>query len=242
VNGVILKTDALGSLEAIAESLIREGIPIRLADVGDVSKRDVVEAKVVRESEPLYGVLLAFNVKVLSDAQEEADDYGIKIFQSNLIYHLIEDFVEWVKAEKEKASESELERIIRPGKIKIMPGFIFRKAKPAIVGVKVLAGHIRPKLSLITVDGSDVGEIKQIQDRGKAISEAEIGMEVAVSLDKPTVGRHISENETLFIRIPESHAKTLLTKLNEQLTSDELEVLHEYVELMRKKTTPFWAA
>jgi translation initiation factor 5B len=242
VNGVILKTDALGSLEAIAESLTREEIPIRLADVGDVSKRDVVEAKVVRDNEPLFGVVLAFNVRVLPDAEDEADDYGIKIFQSNLIYHLIEDFVGWVRSEKEKASESELGRMVRPGKIQIIPGYIFRKAKPAIVGVKVLAGQIRPRLSLVKADGSDVGEIRQIQDRGEAVSEAGVGMEVAISLSKPIVGRHINENDTLFIRIPEAHAKSLLTKLNDQLTSDELEALNEFVKLMRKKTTPFWAA
>ncbi|RJS84213.1 translation initiation factor IF-2, partial [Candidatus Bathyarchaeota archaeon] len=41
IEGVILKTDALGSLEAIAESLRRNNIPIRFADVGDVSKRDI---------------------------------------------------------------------------------------------------------------------------------------------------------------------------------------------------------
>ncbi len=242
INGVILKTDALGSLEAIAESLTREEVPIRLADIGDVSKRDVVEAKVVSGNEPLYGVVLAFNVKVLPDAEEEASDYGVKIFQNNLIYHLIDDFVEWVRSEREKASESALGRVVRPGKIQILPGYVFRKAKPAIVGVKVLAGQIRPRLSVVRIDGTDVGEIKQIQDRGKAVSMAGVGMEVAVSLDKPIVGRHINENDTLFIRIPESHAKSLLTKFNEQLTSDELDALNEYVELMRKKTTPFWAA
>jgi len=47
IEGIVLKTDALGSLEAIAESLKRENNPIRLADVGDVSKRDVVEANIV---------------------------------------------------------------------------------------------------------------------------------------------------------------------------------------------------
>jgi len=65
IDGVVLKTDTLGSLEAVAEILKREDVPIRLADVGDVSKRDVVEANVVKENEPLYGAILAFNVKVL---------------------------------------------------------------------------------------------------------------------------------------------------------------------------------
>ncbi|MCK4933775.1 translation initiation factor IF-2 [Candidatus Bathyarchaeota archaeon] len=242
VDGVILKTDALGSLEAIAESLRRENFPIRLADVGDVSKRDVVEAKVVKDHEPLYGVVLAFNVKVLPDAEEEARDHRVEIFQNKIIYHLIDDFVEWIRGEKERMTQYELERMIKPGKIRILPGYIFRKAKPAIVGVKVLAGQIKPRLVLVKEDGTDVGEIKQIQDRGKAVSEARTDMEVAVSLNKPIVGRHINEKDTLYVRVPEAHAKALLTKLKQQLTTEEIEVLNEYVELMRKKTTPFWAA
>ncbi len=242
VDGVILKTDALGSLEAIAESLKRENFPIRLADVGDVSKRDVVEAKVVKDHEPLYGVVLAFNVKVLPDAEKEARDHRVEIFQNKIIYHLIDDFVEWIRGEKERMTQYELERMIKPGKIRILPGYIFRKAKPAIVGVKVLAGQIKPRLVLVKEDGTDVGEIKQIQDRGKAVSEARTDMEVAVSLNKPIVGRHINEKDTLYVRVPEAHAKALLTKLKQQLTTEEIEVLNEYVELMRKKTTPFWAA
>lgn len=242
IDGVILKTDALGSLEAIAENLKRLDVPIRLADVGDVSKRDIVEAEVVKVHEPLYGVVLAFNIKVLPDAEIEAKDHRVKIFQHGIIYHLIDNFIAWVRSEREKVIQHELEYMIRPGKIQIMQGYIFRKAKPAIVGVKVLAGQIKPRLVLIKVDGTDVGEIKQIQDRGKAVSEAKAEMEVAISLDKPVIGRHINEKDTLYVRVPEAHARALLTRLKHQLTTEEVETLEEYVELMRKITTPFWAA
>jgi translation initiation factor 5B len=242
VDGVVLKTDALGSLEAIAESLKRENIPIRLADVGDVSKRDVIEANVVKEHEPFYGVILAFNVKVLPDAEVEARDRGVKIFQHNIIYHLIDEFVEWIRSERDKLALEEFDQLVKPGKIRILPGFVFRKAKPAIVGVEVLAGRIKPKVVLIKEDGEEVGTIMQIQDRGKAVPEAVAQMQVAVSIDKPTVGRQINEKDVLYVRVPEAHAKTLLTKFQNRLTSEELEVLNKYVELMRKKTTPFWAA
>jgi translation initiation factor 5B len=242
VDGIVLKTDALGSLEAIAEILKRENVPIRLADVGDVSKRDVVEANVVKEREPLYGAILAFNVKVLPDAEEEARDRRVKIFQHSIIYHLIDEFVDWIRRERDKLALEEFDRLVKPGKIRILPGYIFRKAKPAIVGVEVLGGRVKPKVVLVKEDGESVGEIVQIQDRGKAISEAAAEMQVAVSLDKPVVGRHIHEKDVLYVRVPEAHAKVLLTKFQDRLTSEELEALNEYVELMRKKTTPFWAA
>ncbi|HUV98465.1 MAG TPA: translation initiation factor IF-2 [Candidatus Paceibacterota bacterium] len=242
VDGVVLKTDALGSLEAIAESLKNENIPIRLADVGDVSKRDVVEANVVKEHEPLYGAVLAFNVKLLPDAEKEAEDHGVKIFQHRVIYHLIDDFSSWLQSERDRTVLEAFDRLVKPGKIRIMPGYVFRKAKPAIVGVEILAGRIRPRVSLIKKNGDDVGEVVQVQDQGESISEAVINMQVAVSLEKPVVGRHINEKDILYVRVPEEHAKELLTKFQDRLTAEELESLNEYVELMRKKTTPFWAA
>ena len=239
VEGIILKTDALGSLEAIAESLRRNEIPIRIADVGDVSKRDVTEASIVKENEPLYGVILAFNVKVLPDAAEEAKKQGVRIFKHNIIYHLVDEYLEWVKSEKEAKIKKEFERLIKPGKIKVLPGYVFRRAKPAIFGVEVLAGQIRPKYQLVRQDGLDLGEIIQIQDRGEAISQANIGMQVAISMNKPVVGRHINEGDVLYVKVPEQHVKILKTNFQSLLSEDEIKALEEYVEIMRKKN-PLW--
>jgi translation initiation factor 5B len=241
INGIVLKTDALGSLEAIAESLNRDNIPIRLADVGDVSKRDVTEAAVVKQHEPLYGAILAFNVRTLPDAEEEAKNRGVPIFQHNVIYHLIDGYTQWMKSEREARLQKEFDTLIKPGKIKLLPGYVFRRAKPAIVGVEVLAGQIKPKYPLIKEDGVELGEIMQIQDRGEAVPEAKAGMQVAISLDKPIVGRHINEGDVLHVKIPEEHAKALLTKFQSRLSADELNALNEFVNLMRSKS-PFWAA
>jgi len=241
VDGVVLKTDALGSLEAIAESLTRDNIPIRLADVGDISKRDVTEASVVKQSEMLYGVILAFNVRTLPDAEEEAKNRGVPIFQHNIIYHLIDNYTQWMKNEREKRLQREFDTLIKPGKIKLLPGYVFRRAKPAIVGIEVLAGQIKPKYPLVREDGEEIGEIMQIQDKGEAISEAKAGMQVAISLSKPVVGRHINEGDTLYVKMPENHAKAFLTKFQNRLAAEELDALNEVVNVIRRKV-PFWAA
>ncbi|UCE16647.1 MAG: translation initiation factor IF-2 [Candidatus Bathyarchaeota archaeon] len=240
IEGVVLKTDALGSLEAIAESLKRNNVPIRLADVGDISKRDVTEADVVKEHEPLYGVILAFNVKTLQDVEKEAADRDVLIFRNNIIYHLIDEYLQWMKSTQEERLQKELDRLVRPGKIKILPGYVFRKAKPAIVGIEVLAGQIKPKYALVGKEGKEIGEIKQIQDRGQAVSEATTGMQAAVSLDKPIVGRHINEGDILLVKVPEKHVKALLTKFQDRLSSDELDALNELVDIMRRQL-PLWA-
>jgi translation initiation factor 5B len=241
IGGVVLKTDTLGSLEAIAEILRNNNIPIRLADVGDVSKRDVTEAAVVKEHEPLYGAVLAFNSKILPDAQTEAHDRGVPIFEHNIIYHLVDNYLDWMKKEQEARSSKEFEKFVTPAKLKVLPGFVFRRAKPAIFGVEVVAGKVKSKTPVIGADGEDLGEILQIQDKGKAVSEAETGMQVAVSLEKPIFGRHINEGDTLFTKVPEAHARAMLTKFQTRLSPEELEALNEYVNFMRKKI-PFWAA
>ena len=81
----------------------------------------------------------------------------------------------------------------------------------------------------------------QIQDRGQAVSGANAGMQVAVSLNKPIVGRHIHEGDIFFVRVPEAHTKTLLSKFQDRLSSEELGALNDFVEVMRRKS-PFWAA
>jgi translation initiation factor 5B len=240
LDGVVLKTDALGSLEAIAESLKRNDVPIKVADVGDVSKRDVTEASVVKENEPLHGVILAFNVKVLPDAEEEAKNRDIPIFNHKTIYNLIDDYLQWMKKEKETQLEQEYNRLTKPAKLKFLPGYIFRKAKPAVFGVEVLAGTIKPKTTLAKEDGRNIGEIMQIQDRGEAVSEANAGSQVAISVTKTIVGRHIHEGEKFYVRVPEAHAKILLTKFQDRLTAEEIETLNEFVEIMRLES-PFWA-
>jgi len=241
VEGIVLKTDTLGSLEAIAEILKQNSVQVRIADVGDVSKRDVIEASVVKEHEPLYGVVLAFNVKILPDAEEEAQSKGVQIFKEQIIYHLIDNYLKWLKAQHEAKIEQEFEKLVKPGKIRVMEGYIFRRAKPAIFGVEVLAGQIKPKYALVRAeDGADMGEVQQIQDKGKALPEAKQGMQVAVSMEKPIVGRHIFEKDILYVKVPEPDVKALLTTYLDKLTAEEQEVLKEYAEAMRKKT-PFWA-
>jgi translation initiation factor 5B len=242
IDGVVVKTDALGSLEAIAEILKQNNVPIRLGDVGDISKRDIAEASAVKEHAPLYGAILAFNVKTLPDAEEEAASRGVTIFNDRIIYHVIEEYLAWYKGKRDAGLEQDFEVIVKPAKLRIMEGYIFRRAKPAIFGVEVLAGTIKPKYALIRAeDGQEIGDIQQIQDKGEAVPHASKGMEVAISVEKPIVGRHIFEKDLLYVKVPEAHAKILQTKLLEKLNLEEQEALNEYVNIMRKKV-PFWGA
>jgi translation initiation factor 5B len=237
--GVILKTDTLGSLEAIISELEKNGVPIRLADIGDVSKREVIEASLIKKSAPLRGVVLTFDVKVLPDAKYEAESLGVPIFQSNVVYHLIDEYQSWVEKEQKATTKKELESLVLPGEIRVLPNYVFRKSKPVVFGVEVLKGRIRQKYSLLGVNGTTLGEIMQIQDKGESITEATIGMKVAVSMKEPIIGRDFNEGDILYVAIPESHLKKLFTTYQQELSSDDMETLKELIDIMKKKN-PIW--
>lgn len=237
--GVILKTDTLGSLEAIVTELEHNGIPVRLADVGDVSRREIVEAATIGKTAELYGVILAFNVKILSDAKDEAASLNVPVFQDAVVYRLIDEYKEWVAKRKEETVKQALDTLILPGSIHVLPGFVFRKSQPAIFGVEVLKGRIKQGYTLVREDGEGIGEILQIQDKGENVVQATSGMKVAVSMRGPTIGRHFTENDTLYVAVPEDDLRSLMKKYQSVLSTDELQTLRELIEIMRKKS-PLW--
>lgn len=234
--GVVVKADTLGTLEAVVEALRREKIPVRLADVGPVSKNDVLEAIVSKKHQEEYGVIVAFNVKVLPEAEEYAAREGVKIFKHNIIYRLIEDYTGWVKKLREEKLRRELESLIRPGKVRILPGYVFRRSNPAIVGVEVIGGRIRPGYPLMRSDGMRLGTVMQIRDRDNVLKEARVGQSVAISIrGRILIGRHVDEGDIMYTDVPKEHARLWLTKYKNELSNDELMVLNEIIKIKRKQ-------
>ena len=92
-------------------------VPIRTADIGDVSRRDVVDASIVKNDNPEYGVIIAFNIKILPSASEEIKATGVKLFSADVIYQLTEDYAEWTAAAEERKKKEWIDAIIRPAKI-----------------------------------------------------------------------------------------------------------------------------
>ena len=238
-KGVILKADALGSLEAITNYLKNENIPIRKADVGDVSKHDITEAITMRVDDPFSAAVLAFNVKILPDAKELAERADLPIFSEKIIYKLHEEFSDWVNREREAAKQRDLDAIIKPGVIRFLPHHTFRRNKPAVIGVQIQAGIITPNSTLINAEGVKIGKIKRIQDRNEDIKKATEGKSVAISIDGPTVGRQIKEGDILYVDIPESQARIINYQFKDQLTPSESKALEELVKIKRK-THSYW--
>ncbi|MEM7826410.1 MAG: translation initiation factor IF-2 [Candidatus Aenigmatarchaeota archaeon] len=223
IDGVVIKADTLGSLEAMIKLLSEEGIPIRKAEVGHVTKQDIIEAENVKDE--LRRVVLAFNVEVLEEAKNLARDLKIEIFKNNIIYRLIEDYKEWSFKAKEREIEEKLKKVTRPCEIVVLKGFVFRSSNPAIFGVEVKRGLLKPGVLMKREDGKIVGKIKEIQREGQTLLEAKKGEKVAVSMDEPTVGRQINEGDTLISVISEEDLK-ILKEVWDRLSEDEREMLN----------------
>lgn len=236
-NGILIKADTIGSLEALVNELKKENIPIRRADIGDISKRDVAEIKTIKD--PLFSVIVGFDVDVLPDAKEELLGSEIKLFVNDVIYKLIEDYKKWVTEQKQLIEKKRYETIIKPGRFMILPDCTFRQSKPAVVGVRVLGGVIKTNLEVMKEDSTIVGKIKGIQEHNENISEATAGKEVAVAIEGPTVGRQIKEGEVLYIDVPEKHAKIVEQELFESMKVEDKETLLAYMEIKRRDN-PFW--
>jgi len=233
-EGIILKADTLGALEALVKEFKERNIPIKIADIGEVSKANVMDAIIVKENSPSLGAIVAFNVGILPDAQEELEVNAIPFFQSDIIYTLLDNYEHWKIETENRLKAESLKDILFPGKFKILPGMVFRQSKPAIVGVEVLAGRISPRVSIIRgTDGKKCGYIQQIQENNQSIQEARKGKQVAISIRGPTVGRQITEDMELFVDLPESLVRRIKEKFYDELTTDEQEALDLLIQLKR---------
>jgi translation initiation factor 5B len=237
-EGVVVKADSLGSLEALTEMLEKQGISILSADIGDISKRDIIESENMKKSDQFLGVIMAFNVSVLQEAGEMAKSLEIPIFSSNIIYHLLDEYEEWKKETMESKKKRDLDEAVYPVELQFLPGFLFRQSKPAIFGVEVVAGKLKTGSNLITESGENAGRVKAIQDSGKAMREAEKGMKVALSVEGVTVGKDINEGDALYSDLSERDYNRL-KGLKEFLKPEEIEIVKRIHSIKRKKN-PLW--
>jgi translation initiation factor 5B len=213
--------------------LEENGIEVRKAGFGDVSRKDLMEAEAVKQENPLKAVIFAFNVKTLPDVEKQAADLNIKIFTGDVIYSVIDNYKAWVDTESELTKEQVLKRVTLPAKVKLLPGYIFRQSKPAIVGVEILTGTVKPKIELMNESGEVVGTVKEIQEEKESVSEAKAGSKVALSIQGAAVGKNIKENDLLYVKIPIRDIQLIKTKLNELLSEEELETLNEIEKITK---------
>jgi translation initiation factor 5B len=239
-EGLVIKADTIGALEALCKELEAKEIGVMRAEVGGVSRHDLIETETIKN--PYYRALLCFNTPILPDAQDMIKDplyTQVKVFDGKVIYQLIDQYITWRDEQKRLLEQKRFEHVVMPAKIRLLPDCVFRQSNPAVVGVRVLGGKLRSDVDLVKLDGKKVGHLKTMQMRSETIREADAGQEVAISIDGVTVGRQVSVGDDLFVDIPERHVKVLEREMAKTLNPAAQDVLADFAA-MRRRAEPFW--
>ncbi len=230
-EGVILKADTLGSIEALSRLLKAENIGISKKEIGGVNKRDILDAFSMKATDPYGAVVLAFGVPLDEEARAESEATGIKVISNNIIYKIIDDYKEWELKEREAEKSTVEKALIFPGEVKVLPNYCFRVSHPAIFGVSVTKGRIKPSYALMDEHGEIVGKVKEVQDNGISLQEAKKGSSVAISMDGVTFGRQVRENDTLYTFMNDENERALRYKFDNLLDDESKDLLERISQI-----------
>ncbi len=233
--GVCVKCDTIGSLEAIVSMLRETGTQISRADIGAVNRRDVVGARTIKEQDRHAGVILAFNTRILPDAREEADLHHVRIFENRVIYDLLDSYTKWVGEDSANVEDSIFAELTPISKFTFLKDNVFHNSNPAVFGIRVDVGRLHQKVPFMDATGRRVGSIHQLQREKKTVADVRVGESAACSVNGVVIGRQLIEGSIYYTLPSSAEAKQILKSFMHRLSSDEIGVLEEIVEIQRRR-------
>jgi translation initiation factor 5B len=230
-QGIIIKADSLGSLEALITLLKQEKVQIIKAGIGPIGKSDIISAQTNLDINPLDAVIVGFNIDVEEDLEVPSN---IKILKNEVVYKLIDDLGEWRKQKDDEIRKERMLDLVTICKLEIFHNHIFRNSNPAIFGVRVLAGKAKTGIPMIDENGEDIARVKSLQLDKSSVEEAKEGSELAIALPGIQFDRVLRESKYLYADISEKQFKTF-KKNKDLLSSNELRVLQEIYDIKNRK-------
>ena len=231
-QGIIVKADSLGSLEALLVLLKQANIPVMKAGIGEIGKSDITAAKANMKINELDAIVAGFNVGIQEEAKELIGN--IKVMTEEVVYKLIDNLSLFRNEKRMKIEKDRLMGMSTICKMRILPQHIFRNTKPAIFGVRIEGGKLIQNLVLIDNDGKKVGRVRNIQSNQKPVREATEDMEVAVSVSGANFERGLKGKELLYSLVTDNQLK-VFEKNRDLLSSKELSILNEIKEIKKGK-------
>ncbi|KAL9668481.1 hypothetical protein QQ045_006015 [Rhodiola kirilowii] len=237
-EGVCVQASTLGSLEALLEFLKTPevDIPVSGISIGPVHKKDVMKASVMLEKKKKkeYAVILAFDVKVTPDARELAEEYGVRIFVADIIYHLFDKYKVYIDTLKEEKKKEAASEAVFPCVLKIIPNCVFNKKDPIILGVEVLEGIVKVGTPICIPQRKfiDIGHIASIENNRIQLDIARKGQQVAIKIvgsnpeeQQKIFGRHFEMEDELVSRITPRSVDILQENYKDDLSTEDLRLL-----------------
>uniref|UniRef100_A0A0E0HJ85 Eukaryotic translation initiation factor 5B n=1 Tax=Oryza nivara TaxID=4536 RepID=A0A0E0HJ85_ORYNI len=243
-EGVYVQASTLGSLEALTEFLKSPAVNIPFCDfsIGPVHKKDVMKASVMLERKKEYATILAFDVKVMPDARDLAEESGVRIFVADIIYHLFDQFTAYIKNLREEKKKESAEEAVFPCVLKIMPNCVFNKKDPIVLGVDVLEGiaKVGTPLCIPTKEYIDIGKIASIEINHKQVDMATKGQKVAIKIigsnpdeQQKSFGRHFDMEDELVSRITRRSIDLLKENYRDDLSMDDWKLVVKLKSILK---------
>lgn len=195
---LVLKTDVVGTLEAIKASLTNlkteeSEIVLLHGGVGAITESDVLLAKAG------VGMILGFRVHISSAVAHVAQESGVEVLTYNTIYELLEDI------EAALAGVLEMEKREAPGQATVLKLFPLQSGD-IILGCRVDLGHFKtrdwvelyhPPSPPAGGGGEEepfyIGEIKKIKQQKEVVKRGEVGDECGFLLTPQPEGTQVGD-------------------------------------------------
>lgn len=235
-EGLLVKADTLGSLEALSHILEEHEIPLRKAQIGKVTKKDIFDASADLKTNPKNALILNFSQKIDDETLALAEEYGVKVISHDIIYKLIDDASEWLEQKELELKRARMADMTMPFKFRILQNCVFRASNPAVVGVEVEGGVVVTKATVMNEVAKKVGSIKSIKDKDEHLKELKLGGQAALAIEDLTIGRGAEEDSFLYSFMGEENFRKL-KKNADLLSRDEVQVLKEIAEIMRRENS-----
>lgn len=245
-EGVTVQSSTLGSLEALLQFLKDMKIPVANVAIGPMHKRHMLQVQAMREKNPKFAVVLAFDVQVMPEAYDIAEEHKIKIFEARIIYHLFDKFTEYVEQYDQQQRDAARSTAVFPVHLKIVQ--CFRQANPIVMGVHVQAGTLHPFTPLCYL-GDDkrphyIGKIESIQKDEKDVKKGKTGEDYAIKINTTetnvTFGRQINGSTVLMSQITRASVDAIKL-FKSEMTADDTALLKKLMQIQgvaQKKPAP----
>jgi len=232
-QGIVVKAESLGSLEALLVLLRQKQICVVKAGIGNISKKDLYIAGSLKEEDR---VILGFNSELAEEITPD-EMKKVKIISNAVVYKLIEDFEKWRQKKQIEIERKKLSELPSIAKLSVLD-FVFRNTNPAIFGVKIEGGILRQDLEMINNQDKKIGRIKSIQADKTSVQTAEKGKEVAISMAGVNFERELTIGEFLYSNLSEFQFRKF-KEYKDILNSEEKSIIQE-IAAIKRRTNVTW--